>query len=68
VTGRYEFHYYPDGGGGPKIAFAELGETASNLVFGPDSRHVAWGGSKFDVVVCDLVELQRAMAEYGLGW
>jgi WD40 repeat protein len=68
VTGRYEFHYYPDGDGGPKIAFAELGETASNLVFGPDSRHVAWGGSKFDVVVCDLVELQRAMAEYGLGW
>jgi serine/threonine protein kinase/WD40 repeat protein len=68
VTGRLEWHYYPDGGTGPEIAFAELGDTASGLVFAPDSRHVAWGGSKYDVVVCDLVELQRAMAEYGLGW
>jgi serine/threonine protein kinase/WD40 repeat protein len=68
VSERLEWHYFPDGDTGPEIAFAELGDTASGLVFGPDSRHVAWGGSKFDVVVCDLVELQRALAEYGLGW
>jgi WD40 repeat protein len=68
ATTRLEWYYYPDGGRGRRIGFAERGDTARCLVFAPDSRHVAWGGSKYDVVVCDLVELQRAMAEYQLGW
>jgi WD40 repeat protein len=68
ATRQMEWQYHPDGRQGPRIAIAGQVEVAGRLVFGPDSRHVALGGSKYDVVVCDLVELQRAMAEYGLGW
>jgi WD40 repeat protein len=62
-----EWHYHPDGSEGPEIAFAESG-GAPGLSFGPDSGHVAWGDGNHAVVVCDLVELQRGMAEFGLGW
>jgi WD40 repeat protein len=68
VTRRNEWQYYPDGARGPAIAIAEQVDTSGFPVFGPDSRHVACDGAKHDVVVCDLVELQRAMAEFGLRW
>jgi serine/threonine protein kinase/WD40 repeat protein len=67
ATERVEWHYHPDGRGGPEIAFAENG-GGPVLSFGPNSRHVAWANADHAVVVCDLVELQRAMAEFGLGW
>src|SRR5262249_18327058 len=67
ATQRVEWHYHPDGPKGPEIAFVESG-GAPGLSFGPDGRHVAWGDADHAVVVCDLVELQRGMAEFGLGW
>jgi serine/threonine protein kinase/WD40 repeat protein len=67
ATQRGEWHYFPSGQDGPEIAIAE-GEFAIGPTFEPDGREVAWVGPDHSVVVCDLVELQRAMAEYGLGW
>jgi WD40 repeat protein len=68
ATGKSEWHYHPDGHNGPEIAFAEQGDVGSGFAFGPKGRHVVWGGGNPAVVVCDLVELQRAMAELELGW
>jgi hypothetical protein len=68
ATQHDEWHYFPDGQQGPDIAFADLEQFSGVLVFGPDGLQVAWGGPDRAVVVCDLVELQRAMAEFGLGW
>jgi hypothetical protein len=36
--------------------------------FSLDGRHVAWGNPDGTVTLCDLVELQRRLAEVGLGW
>jgi serine/threonine protein kinase/WD40 repeat protein len=67
ATQKDEWHYHPDGPKGPEIAFAESGGVPG-LSFGPDSKHIAWGDANHAVVVCDLVELQRGMAEFGLAW
>src|SRR5205823_5163345 len=68
ATRTSELHYFPDGQKGPEIAFAEQGDVPGFLTFGPDGRHAVWGGSDHAVVLSDLTELQRAMAEFGLGW
>jgi serine/threonine protein kinase/WD40 repeat protein len=68
ATQKHEWHYFPEGQKGTEIALTEKEYVHGTLTFGPDGRHVAWGGSDLSVVVCDLAELQRAMAEYGLGW
>jgi hypothetical protein len=67
ATQKDEWHYHPDGPKGPDIAFAESGGVPE-LSFGPDSKHVAWGDGNHAVVVCELIELQRGLAEFGLGW
>jgi serine/threonine protein kinase/WD40 repeat protein len=67
ATQRDGWHYHPDGPEGPDIAFADSGGVPG-LSFGPDGRNVAWGDADHVLVVCDLVELQRALAEFGLGW
>jgi hypothetical protein len=68
ATQNSEWHYFPYGAKGTEIAMAEQEFVPGRVVFAPDGRHVAWGGSDHAVVVCDLAELQRAMAEFGLGW
>jgi WD40 repeat protein len=68
ATEKGEWHYFPDGQNGPEIALTEQERSSSRLTFGPNGGQVAWGGSDLSVVVCDLAELQRAMAEFGLGW
>jgi WD40 repeat protein len=67
ATQAIQWVYHPDGPKGPEIAFAESGGVPG-LSFGPDSKHVAWGDANHAVVVCDLVELRRGLAELGLGW
>jgi hypothetical protein len=62
-----QWRYHPDGPSGPEIGFADSGGLPG-LSFGPDSQHAAWGDGNHAVVICDLVELQRALAEFGLGW
>jgi len=68
ATRRHDWHFHPEGRSGPEIVFLEQADVASFVAFGPDGRHAAWGSPDHSVVVCDLIELQRAMAEYGLGW
>src|SRR5262249_55312139 len=68
ATQNGEWHYFPYGATGTEIAIAEQESVPGRLVFGPDGRQVAWGGSDYAVVVCDLTELQRAMAAFRLGW
>ena len=68
ATQHHEWHYFPDGQKGPEIALAEQEHVVGRLTFGADGRLAAWGGSDGAVVVCDLAELQRAMAQFGLGW
>jgi hypothetical protein len=36
--------------------------------FSRDGRIVAWGEPDGTVSVCNLVEVQRRLAEFGLGW
>jgi hypothetical protein len=36
--------------------------------FSPDGRQLAWGNGNGSVSVCDLEEIQRRLAEVGLGW
>jgi hypothetical protein len=36
--------------------------------FSPDGLHVVWGNPNGTVTVVDLVEVQRRLAEFGLGW
>jgi serine/threonine protein kinase/WD40 repeat protein len=67
ATKREGWYYHPDGPKGPEIAFVDSGGVPE-LSWGPDGRHVAWGSADHAVVVCDLVELRRALAEFGLGW
>jgi WD40 repeat protein len=68
ATQKGEWHYFPYGQEGPDISMVEQDEVGSRLTFGPDGRQVAWGSPDHSVVVCDLGQLQRAMAEFGLGW
>jgi WD40 repeat protein len=65
---KYEFHYHPQGRAGPEIPFLQDRETQGTFVFAPDGTHIAWAGADHSLTICDLVEVQRAMAEYGLGW
>jgi hypothetical protein len=62
------YNYYPEGNDGPVIPFLGANENTALLVFGQDARHVAWANPDHSVSLCDLTEVQRAMAEFGLGW
>jgi hypothetical protein len=64
----FEWRYHPQGREGPAVPFIQDGYMEGSLVFTPDSRHVAWGSPDHTVTVCDLVEVQEAMAAHGLGW
>jgi serine/threonine protein kinase/WD40 repeat protein len=68
ATQKNEFHYRPDGQDGPDVPFVDRGDVGGSFVFGPEGRHAAWGSPDHAVVVCDLAELQLAMAAFRLGW
>jgi serine/threonine protein kinase/WD40 repeat protein len=63
-----EFHYHPQGRAGPEIPFLQDRETDGAFLFAPDGSHIAWAAGDHSLTICDLVEVQRAMAAYGLGW
>ena len=50
------------------LPFLGANENIGGLVFSQDARHVAWFNQDHSVSLCDLTEVQRAMAEFGLGW
>jgi eukaryotic-like serine/threonine-protein kinase len=55
----------------PLISFVvDLGDASvgNDPKFSPDGLHLAWGNSNGTVTVVDLVEVQRRLAEFGLGW
>jgi hypothetical protein len=64
----FEWRYHPNGRDGPVVPFLQDGHMEGGVVFTPDSRHVTWGSPDHTVTVCDLVEVQQALAEFGLGW
>ena len=65
---KFQYLYFPEGRNGPAVPFLQDREMEAGLTFAPDGLHVAWGSADHSLVICDLVEVQRAMAEYGLGW
>jgi WD40 repeat protein len=65
---KNEFHYHPQGRTGPEIPLLQGRETEGPLVFAPDGSHIAWAAADHSLTICDLVEVQRAMAAIGLGW
>jgi WD40 repeat protein len=68
ASATYRWNYYPEGSDGPIVPFLGVNESAGTVVFGQDGRHVAWGNPDHSLSLCDLTEVQRAMAEFGLGW
>jgi eukaryotic-like serine/threonine-protein kinase len=55
----------------PLINFVVDDENAnigSFSKFSPDGLHLVWGNTNGTVTVVDLVEVQRRLAEFGLGW
>jgi hypothetical protein len=47
---------------------ADAQHTPAQSEFTLDGRLVAWGSADGTVSVCDLVEVQRRLAEISLGW
>ncbi len=69
-TGSKQVALYSNNSELPDIVF-ELGRhvtSARAFAFSQDGRHAAWGNRDGTVTVCDFVELQRRLAELGLGW
>src|SRR5262249_46264248 len=64
----FEWRYHPSGRDGPVVPFLQEGNAGGGIRFTPDSRHVAWASPDHTITVCDLVEVQEAMAAFGLGW
>jgi serine/threonine protein kinase/WD40 repeat protein len=63
----FELRFHPNGRDEPVVPFLEPGQVVG-LVFTPDSHHIAWGSPDRTVAVCDLIEVQQALAGFGLGW
>jgi serine/threonine protein kinase/WD40 repeat protein len=47
---------------------ADLAPSGTHAEFSRDGRIVAWGNVNGTVTVCDLVEVQRRLAEVRMGW
>jgi hypothetical protein len=41
---------------------------AEGIKFSPDGNQIVWGNEDGTVTICDLNEVQRRLAEFGLGW
>jgi WD40 repeat protein len=60
---------YDQGRERPSLQIAIKSDTISVVSqFSPDGRKIAWGNADGTVSVCDLVEVQRRLAEVDLGW
>ena len=68
-VGQPEFQYRPNGLQGPTVVFAQNDSgIPGDQTFSPDGFHAAWGNHDHTLTLCDLIEVQLAMAEYGMGW
>src|SRR5262249_6563074 len=68
-TANAHLHLHDHAGNRPVEQLSEpLG--VRNVPFSPDldGRYVLWGNQSGQVSVADLVEIQRRLAEIGLGW
>jgi hypothetical protein len=50
------------------IASETLPTVLHASVFSADGRFIAWGNTDGMVSVCDLIEVQRRLAEVRMGW
>jgi hypothetical protein len=69
-TGSRRIGLYFDNADSPSLVL-ELGRhvtTTRAFAFSPDGRYAAWGNRDGTVTVCDFAEVQRRLAELGLGW
>jgi serine/threonine protein kinase/WD40 repeat protein len=65
----FVLRYHPEGRHGPAIPFLlDKDVFGDALIFDGVGRYVAWPSPDYSVTLCDLTEVQRAMAEHGLGW
>jgi serine/threonine protein kinase/WD40 repeat protein len=46
----------------------EAGQSSIDVIFDAEGRRVAWGNRDGTVTICDIAEVQRRLAEVGLGW
>jgi len=61
-------HFVQEEGRSAPLVTIASDETSGGSEFSRDGRLVAWGNANGTVTVCNLVEMQRRLAEIGLGW
>ena len=67
-AGKCFFLYRRDGWEPLVKLDAEGGPSEGEAVFDSAGARVAWGTSYGSVIVCDIAEVQRRLADVGLGW